>query len=62
MRENLFEQLEFGAFRQFIENDDITDISYTNNGQIWVRSLTKGAYRVENHSITNADVEKLAYQ
>ena len=62
MRENLFEQLEFGAFRQFIENDDITDISYTNNGQIWVRSLTKGAYRVENHSITNADVEKLAFQ
>lgn len=62
MRENLFEQLEFGAFRQFIENDDITDISYTNNGQIWVRSLTKGAYRVENHSITNSDVEKLAFQ
>ena len=62
MRENLFEQLEFGAFRQFIENDDITDISYTNNGQIWVRSLTTGAYRVENHSITNADVEKLAFQ
>ena len=62
MRENLFEQLEFSAFRQFIENDDITDISYTNNGQIWVRSLTQGSYRVENHSITNADVEKLAFQ
>ena len=62
MRDNLFEQLDFGAFREYIENDDITDISYTNNGQIWIRSLTQGSLRVENPNINNAVVEKLAFQ
>lgn len=62
MKDNLFEQLDFGAFREYIDNDDITDISYTNNGQVWLRSLEKGSYRVENPNITNAVVEKLAFQ
>ncbi len=62
MHENLFEQLDFGAFKEYVDNDDITDISYTNNGQIWVRSLEKGSYRVENPAINNAVVEKLAFQ
>ena len=62
MRENLFEQLDFGAFKEYIDDDDITDISYTNNGQIWVRSLTKGSLRLENPNINNASVEKLAFQ
>ena len=62
MKDNLFAQLDFGAFREYIENDDITDISYTNNGQIWLRSLTQGSYRVENPNINNAVVEKLAFQ
>jgi len=62
MRENLFEQLDFGAFKEYIDDDDITDISYTNNGQIWVRSLTKGSLRLENPNINNSTVEKLAFQ
>lgn len=62
MKDNLFEQLDFGAFREYIENDDITDISYTNNGQIWIRSLTQGSIRVENPAINNSVVEKLAFQ
>ena len=62
MHDNLFEQLDFGAFKEYVDNDDITDISYTNNGQIWVRSLEKGSYRVENPKINNAVVEKLAFQ
>lgn len=62
MRDNMFEQLDFGAFKEYIDNDDITDISYTNNGQIWLRSLEKGSYRVENPKIDNAVVEKLAFQ
>ena len=62
MKENMFEQLDFGAFKEYIDNDDITDISYTNNGQIWIRSLEKGSYRVENPNINNAVVEKLAFQ
>lgn len=62
MNDNLFEQLDFGAFQEYIKNDDITDISYTNNGQIWLRSLTQGSLRVDNPNINNAVVEKLAFQ
>lgn len=62
MNDNIFEQIDFGPFEQYIKNDDITDISYTNNGQIWLRSLTQGSVRVENQSIDNAFVEKLAFQ
>ena len=62
MQNTLFEQLDFGGFKQFIDDEDITDISYTNNGQIWVRSLTKGSLRVDNPDINNALVEKLAFQ
>jgi len=62
MKDNLFEQLDFGAFQEYIDNDDITDISYTNNGQLWIRSLTQGSKRVENGNINNTVVEKLAFQ
>ncbi|MDD6224116.1 MAG: CpaF/VirB11 family protein [bacterium] len=62
MKDNLFAQLDFGALHEYISNEDITDISYTNNGQIWLRSLTQGSYRVENPHINNATIEKLAFQ
>lgn len=62
MNGNMFEQLDFGAFDAYIKDDDITDISYSNNGQIWLRSLVKGSYRVDNPAINNAVVEKLAFQ
>lgn len=62
MKDNLFASLDFGAFKEYIDNDDITDISYTNNGQIWIRSLTQGSLRVENPNINNSVVEKLAFQ
>ncbi len=62
MKDNLFEQLDFGAFKEYIDDDDITDISYDNGGQIWIRSLSKGSLRVENEKINNAVVEKLAFQ
>ena len=62
MTNNLFDQLDFGEFEKFIQDDDITDISYCNDGQIWIRSLKNGSLRIENHGITNAAVEKLAFQ
>lgn len=62
MQSSLFEQLDFGGFKEYLDDEDITDISYTNNGQLWIRSLTKGSLRVENNSINNALVEKLAFQ
>ena len=52
MNENIFDKLDFGPFRSLLDNDDITDISYDNGGQIWVRSLTQGSMRVEVEGAT----------
>ena len=57
-----FSQIDFGPLKQFLDNDDITDISYDNNGQVWLKSLSKGVYRVENTGIDNALMEKIAFQ
>ena len=62
MNENIFDKLDFGPFRPLLDDDDITDISYDNNGQIWVRSLTQGSMRVELEEATPEFVEKLAFQ
>ena len=62
MNENIFDKLDFGPFRSLLDNDDITDISYDNNGQIWIRSLTQGSLRVEVEGATPDFVEKLAFQ
>ena len=62
MNENIFDKLDFGPLRALLDNDDITDISFDNNGQIWVRSLTQGSLRVEVKGATPEFVEKLAFQ
>ena len=36
--DEMFMQVDFGPLKQFLDNDDITDISYSNNGQIWLKS------------------------
>ena len=59
MNENIFDKLDFGPLKSLLENDDITDISYDNNGQIWIRSLTQGSVRVEvNNSNWKKEYEK----
>lgn len=62
MNGSIFDKLDFGPFRSLLDNDDITDISYDNNGQIWIRSLTQGSLRVEVEGATPDFVEKLAFQ
>lgn len=62
MNENIFDKLDFGPLRPLLDNDDITDISFDNNGQIWVRSLTQGSLRVEVQGLTPEFIEKLAFQ
>lgn len=62
MNENIFDKLDFGPLRPLLDNDDITDISYCNNGQIWIRSLTQGSMRVEVEGATPEFIEKLAFQ
>ena len=62
MNDNMFAQIDFGAMKPYLEDDDITDISYSNGGQIWLKTLSKGIYRIENEKINNAFMEKLAFQ
>jgi len=57
-----FQQVDFGPLQQFLDNDDVTDISYSNGGQVWLKTLSKGVYRVENTGIDNTLVEKIAFQ
>jgi pilus assembly protein CpaF len=58
----MFSQIDFGPLKQYIDNDDITDISYDNNGQIHLKTLSRGIFRVENPEVNNAFMEKLAFQ
>lgn len=62
MNENIFDKLDFGPLRPLLDNDDITDISYCNGGQIWIRSLSQGSLRVEVPGCTPEFMEKLAFQ
>ena len=57
-----FSQIDFGPLNPYLQNDDITDISYSNNGQVHVKTLSKGIYRDENPNINNTFMEKLAFQ
>jgi pilus assembly protein CpaF len=62
MHDNIFAQIDFGALNEYIQNDDVTDVSYSNGGQVWLKTLSKGIYRVDNPAINNAFMEKLAFQ
>ena len=62
MHDGIFEGMDFGPLQEYLDNDDVTDISYSNGGQVWLKTLSKGIYRVENPKINNAFMEKLAFQ
>ena len=57
-----FDQIDFGPLKPYLEDDDITDISYDNDGQINLKTLSKGIFRIDNPAINNAFMEKLAFQ
>ena len=59
---NLFSNIDFGPLKMYLDDDNITDISYSNNGQVWLKSLDKGVYRIENPGINNELMEKIAFQ
>lgn len=60
--ESIFSSINFGSLQKYLDDDNITDISYSNGGQIWLKSLDKGVYRVDNEDINDALVEKIAFQ
>lgn len=62
MHDNMFSQIDFGPVKEYLENDDITDISYSNGGQVWLKTLSKGIFRIENPEVNNTFMEKLAFQ
>lgn len=62
MDNNMFNNVDFGPLARFLDDDDITDVSYSNNGQLWLKSLSKGVYRAEVQDVNNGIVEKLAFQ
>lgn len=59
---DLFSSIDFGPLKPYLDDDNITDISYSNNGQVWLKSLDRGVYRVENTGINNELIEKIAFQ
>ena len=60
--QNEFTQVDFGPLQEYLDNDDITDISYSNGGQVWLKTLSKGVFRTVNTAVNNAFMEKMAFQ
>ena len=60
--ETQFSQVDFGPLKVLLDNEDVTDISYSNNGQVWLKTLSRGVFRIENTGIDNALIEKIAFQ
>ena len=57
-----FSNIDFGPMQKYLDDDDITDISYSNGGQLWLKSLSKGVYRADQQEVDNALMEKIAFQ
>ncbi|MDD2207812.1 MAG: ATPase, T2SS/T4P/T4SS family [Bacilli bacterium] len=62
MNDTIFSQLDFGPLNEFLTDDNITDISYSNGGQVWLKTLDKGVYKIERPGVNNILMEKLAFQ
>ena len=62
MNDAIFSQLDFGPLEEFLRLDDVTDISYSNGGQVWLKTLSRGVMKIERPEINNALMEKLAFQ
>ena len=62
MTDAIFSQIDWGPLQEFLDEEDVTDVSYTNGGQVWLKTLSKGVFKVERPEITNALMEKIAFQ
>ena len=60
--DNLFSNIDFGPLEMYLNDDNITDISYSNGGQVWLKTLDRGVYRIDNPGVDDALVEKIAFQ
>lgn len=62
MGDVIFTQIDFGPLVPLLNDDDITDISYSNGGQLWIRSLSQGVKKITIEGLNNEFMEKLAFQ
>lgn len=62
MEDLVFSQIDFGLLMPLLQDDDITDISYSNNGQVHVKTLSQGIKQVKIEGLNNEVMEKLAFQ
>lgn len=62
MLNNLFSQIDFGLLKPYLDNDDVTDISYSNGGQMWIKTLSQGVCRIEVAGVDNQLMSKIAFQ
>ena len=62
MLNSIFDQMDFGPLTEFLEEDDVTDISYSNGGQVWLKTLSKGIFQINRPDSNNTFMEKLAFQ
>ena len=46
MEENMFSQIDFGPLEKYLLDDDVTDVSYSNGGQLWIKTLSKAAVQL----------------
>lgn len=62
MLNSIFDQMDFGPLNEFLNDESVTDVSYSNSGQVWLKTLDKGIYQVQRPEINNTFMEKLAFQ
>ena len=53
MEDVVFSQIDFGLLIPLLENEDVTDISYSNGGQLWVKTLSRGVYAEHVEGLNN---------
>ena len=62
MEDAVFSQIDFGLLMPLLDDDDVTDISYSNNGQLWIKTLSQGVKPAHIDGLNNEVMEKLAFQ
>jgi len=60
--EGVFSQIDFGPLTPYLQDDDVTDVSYSNGGQVWIKTLSRGICHDDKTTVSNAHMEKLAFQ
>ena len=58
----VFSQIDFGLLMPLLDDDDVKDISYSNNGQLWIKTLSQGVKPAHIDGLNNEVMEKLAFQ